>query len=69
MQLVMDGLGLKTGKAKRAGKPTDELAAYRRAVRQHCLDCSGGSIKEAEQCKVNYCALWILRPGSTKEAR
>lgn len=45
----------------------DELTIYRRAVRQHCLDCSGGSTKEAERCKVKGCALWSLRPKCTKE--
>ena len=46
----------------------DELTIYRRAVRQHCLDCSGGSTKEAERCKVKSCAPWNLRPKKTKEA-
>ena len=52
---------------KEKKKKNDELVTYRRAVRQHCMDCSGGSIKEAERCKVKHCALWALRPRMGKE--
>lgn len=39
-----------------------ELTAYRKAVRQHCLDCSGGALKSADRCTVKQCALYDLRP-------
>lgn len=38
------------------------LAAYRRAVRKHCLDCSGGELKTTDKCTVKQCALYELRP-------
>ena len=54
---------------KEKRRKADDLTTYRRAVRQHCMDCSGGSIKEAERCRVKSCALWELRPKKTKEAK
>ena len=73
MQLCIDGLDRVQKVARRAtakrttGSAQDELVTYRRAVRQHCMDCSGGSIKEADRCKVKHCALWVLRPRMGKE--
>ena len=51
---------------KEKRRKPDDLTTYRRAVRQHCMDCSGGSIKEADRCKVKSCARWALRPRMTK---
>ena len=32
-----------------------------RAIRLHCLECSGGSAAEARRCVVAKCALWPFR--------
>lgn len=31
------------------------------AIQRHCLECSGGSRKEVDRCKVSCCALWKYR--------
>ena len=42
-------------------KPTpQELIA---AIHAKCLDCSGGSRKEAHNCKLMECPLWPYRKG------
>jgi hypothetical protein len=33
----------------------------REAIREKCLDCSGGSIKEIRLCTAVACALWPFR--------
>ena len=34
-----------------------------KAIRMKCLDCSGGSRREAERCTVKTCALYPFRMG------
>ena len=34
-----------------------------KAVRQNCLDCSGGSIKDVRECNIPTCSLWPFRMG------
>lgn len=35
-----------------------------KAIREKCLDCSGGSRSEARRCTAVACALWPFRMGS-----
>lgn len=40
------------------------------AIKQHCLECSGGSPKEVTLCHIVYCPLWQFRFGySIKDKR
>ena len=41
---------------------------YARAIREHCLICSGGSRKEVEHCLVKNCRLWPYRCASAERA-
>jgi hypothetical protein len=41
------------------GGPTSPI----RAIREKCLDCSGGSAAEARKCVAIGCALWPFRMG------
>ena len=34
-----------------------------KAIRMKCIDCSGGSRREAERCQVKGCALYPFRMG------
>lgn len=34
-----------------------------RAIREKCLDCSGGSSNEVKTCEVRDCPLWKFRSG------
>ena len=34
-----------------------------RAIREKCVDCSGGSREEVRVCPVRSCALWRFRHG------
>ncbi len=34
------------------------------AIREKCLDCSGGSVAETRRCSVIKCALWPFRMGT-----
>ena len=46
-------------------KPTpNELLV---AIHAKCLDCSGGSRKEAHNCKLQDCPLWPYRKGEQRE--
>lgn len=46
-------------------KPTpQELIA---AIHAKCLECSGGSRKEAHNCKLSECPLWPYRRGEPRE--
>ena len=46
-------------------KPTpQELIA---AIHAKCLECSGGSRKEAHNCKLSDCPLWPYRRGEPRE--
>lgn len=36
------------------------------AIRAKCVDCSGGSRKEAECCCIKSCPLWRLLNGATE---
>lgn len=33
------------------------------AIRKHCVECSGGSVYEANKCTVKQCFLWSYRRG------
>ena len=35
------------------------------AIRRHCLECSGGSVKNVEGCRIKHCDLYAYR---SKEA-
>ena len=35
-----------------------------KCIREHCLDCCGGSPKEVRFCTSTGCSLWLLRFGS-----
>jgi hypothetical protein len=35
--------------------------AVRRAIRAHCVDCSGGSHREVQICPINDCPLYPYR--------
>lgn len=37
----------------------------RKAIKEKCIECCGGSIHEAKQCQIYDCPLWPLRPGGT----
>jgi hypothetical protein len=39
------------------------------AIREKCIDCSGGSLLEVRLCPVVKCALWPYRAGSDPFAR
>jgi hypothetical protein len=41
------------------------------AIRAHCIECSGGSIKEVTECRITTCALHPFRLGKDpfREAR
>lgn len=41
------------------GHPTSPI----KAIRAHCVDCSGGSSSEARKCTVIDCPLWPMRMG------
>ena len=34
-----------------------------RAIRKHCLECSGGSVREVKLCVIPRCPLFIYRLG------
>jgi len=38
-----------------------------KAVKLHCIECSGWSLREASECVVNTCALYNHRPRSRNE--
>lgn len=43
--------------------PQDLIAA----IHAKCLECSGGSRKEAHNCKLKDCPLWPYRRGEPRE--
>ena len=46
-------------------KPTpDELLV---AIHKHCLECSGGSRKEVQNCKIKGCNLYKYRQEPTRQ--
>lgn len=46
-------------------KPTpDELLV---AIHKHCLECSGGSRKEVQNCKIKGCNLYQYRQEPTRQ--
>ena len=47
----------KQGMDRRVGKPTSK------AIREKCVDCSGGSWLEVQLCQVFDCPLWLCRFG------
>ncbi len=44
-------------------KPTAAKRNPIRAIRRHCLNCSGGSPIAVEECPSATCALWAFRMG------
>jgi len=42
---------------------TDETTVLMKAIRVKCMDCSGDSQKNVEQCPVKGCALYPFRHG------
>ena len=34
-----------------------------KAIREHCIDCSGGSFKEVKECVIHKCPLYPYRMG------
>ncbi len=57
-------------KERDSGPPEPSGAPFTpmRAIRAKCLDCSGGSTKEARLCPVTACALWPYRMGRRPRA-
>ena len=46
-------------------KPTpDELLT---AIHKHCMDCSGGSRKEVQNCRIHGCSLYPYRQEPARE--
>ena len=45
------------------GKVTTPKAKLWKAIKEHCTDCSGGSIKERQLCPVESCPLHPYRNG------
>ena len=43
--------------------PANELMRLQKAVKDKCLDCSGGNYKEVEGCTIRACPLFISRLG------
>lgn len=46
-----------------------QSASPLQAIRAKCIDCSGGSCAEVEQCTATGCALWPLRLGANPKRR
>ena len=46
-------------------KNTNKRKVFRplRAIREHCVHCAGGSVKEVRMCPVKDCTLWPYRFG------
>lgn len=42
----------------------NERLTRSQAIRKHCVECSGGSVYEANKCTVKKCNLWSYRRGS-----
>jgi hypothetical protein len=40
-----------------------ERLTMQKAIRKHCVMCSGGSALEVKQCTVKMCYLWPYRNG------
>lgn len=40
-----------------------------KAIRKNCLDCSGGSIKDARECVIKDCPLYDYRLGKNPRRR
>lgn len=40
-----------------------------KAIREKCIDCSGGSLAEVRLCPVLKCALWPYRMGENPSAK
>lgn len=38
------------------------------AIRAKCLECSGGSRREANGCRLKNCPLWLFRGGEPRPA-
>lgn len=48
-----------------SAKPTpDELLV---AIHKHCLECSGGSRKEVQNCRIKGCNLYKYRQEPTRQ--
>ena len=45
-------------------KTSDKVLTPVKAIRQKCLDCSGGSVKEVRECPIVECDLYMYRFGT-----
>jgi hypothetical protein len=41
----------------------DKCLSPIKSIRKHCIDCSGGSLKEVRLCPVKKCPLYPYRMG------
>jgi hypothetical protein len=46
----------------------DDNLTRGRAIRFHCLDCSGGVAAEVRKCHIRTCVLWPFRMGAAAKA-
>jgi hypothetical protein len=54
-----------------SGKEIQTTIAYltpAKAIKLHCLDCSGGSMGERRNCHIKTCPLWPFRCGGVDES-
>ena len=49
-------------------KGGERARALERAIRAHCLACSGGMRNEVRGCRIRECALWPYRCGEAEAA-
>lgn len=46
-------------------QPTPDILLA--VIRAHCLECSGGSRKQVQNCEITNCRLWPYRKGNTRK--
>lgn len=44
-------------------RPLDRWATVTKAIRQRCMDCSGGSTFAVRHCPIGDCSVWPRRMG------
>ena len=55
--------GNKVSKKRKVSKITVWGCRPLKAIRLHCIDCSGWQLNEVRLCAHKHCALWHLRSG------
>ena len=40
-----------------------------KAIKKHCLECSGGSGRDVTTCEITDCPLWPYRLGNSPESK